>query len=904
MDGASDTDPTGGWPGDAPSAEALIEVFDAAAAGILVCDSDDRVRYCNRAFNTYWQYHELDVYQGMPVRDLIRQMGQKDPNIVGGVPFDDWLRDRLEEHREANARGRIIRFPQGWLMLRVYRLPSGGTASVYTPFTRLQKSEDRLRRQGLILDQLFDAVLVADSDGIVIEANAAAATLFQKNADELIGSRFFDALEEGTEQDRVKVAFEGLSETDSWSGEVGVLAGDDEARVCEITLSVLEGEQSDADDPAEASITVVARDITARRRAEDELRTQNALFELVMDSVPAMINYFDADKRLQFVNQSYADFFGVSREDIAAGAPPLDKLEDAIDPDKWDEWRADMHQLVERAMTGERVEFEGPRYLRDGRTAHVLGTIVPQSDSAGAVVGCCAMMVDDTERHRSQQALQESEALFRRMIEILPDAVRVHTRDHVVYANPAAVRMYGATSPDDLIGQPGESFAADDERDDLMSRRHQVYEGRPIDWEERTARRLDGTSVPTEVNAVPIVWEGAPSAMVINRDVSARKEVEDLLKAAKEEAENAARSKSRFLAAASHDLAQPLHALRLLSEALSVTDLDEEAGELTRQMRLAIGSMEGLINALIEISRLEAGVVNPDISPFPVQDVFDQLHAAFDGPSKADGTDLRIVPSSLSVKSDFRLLSRAVQNLVANAVRYAAGGKVVLGVRRRGDFVDFVIRDNGPGIPEDMTEEIFEAFRQLPDPTRDRSEGIGLGLAIVRRISELLDIEVRLDPGEGRGAAFVLTVPHADEAPLRRGMDEFYRTVPNNLDGRSILVVEDEQSVADATARILQSWGARVMVADCHAAALNCLDTGDAPPDLIMADFSLSDSETGLDVIDALRKKLESKIPAVVVTAAPTADVWDSVAKAGLPMLQKPVRPAQLRATLSHLLSA
>lgn len=370
----------------------------------------------------------------------------------------------------------------------------------------------------------------------------------------------------------------------------------------------------------------------------------------------------------------------------------------------------------------------------------------------------------------------------------------------------------------------------------------------------------------------------------------------------KDEAEQANLAKTRFLAAASHDLRQPLHALGLFVASLTDRPLADDARRTVNQIEKSVYAMQDLLDALLDISRLDAGVVQPRLSAFPVYRLLSALAANYAAQAESKGVVFRAVPSSATVYSDPILLERIMLNLVSNAVRYTHSGKILLGCRRHGGGLRLEVWDTGVGIDGDQQRRIFEEFYRVGGaPDADR--GQGLGLAIVDRLARLLghDITVRSRPGAG--SMFAVQVPLAagpalEAAPVAPAHERA------TLAGLSVLVIDDDLAALHATRSLLEGWGCHVATASSGTEAESRLQTlGERPPELYICDYRLGQSETGVGVLDRLRRRLARDLRAVIVTADTSLEVRRAVEAGGYALLYKPLRPAKLRALTHHLLT-
>jgi signal transduction histidine kinase len=378
------------------------------------------------------------------------------------------------------------------------------------------------------------------------------------------------------------------------------------------------------------------------------------------------------------------------------------------------------------------------------------------------------------------------------------------------------------------------------------------------------------------------------------------------LRQKKEEAEQADRAKSRFLAAASHDLRQPMQALGMFASALEHSTSEVERMELARQIAHASNAMADLLDSLLDISRLDAGRVRVNRTDQPLQPIFDRLWKTFGESATRKDLELVVRPTDLWVYSDPVLLGQIVSNLVSNAVRYTTGagqrrpGRVAVFARRRGDNVIVEVRDNGPGIPVEAHDRIFQEFEQLSNPERDRSKGLGLGLAIVRRLSRLLDHPVTMRSAPGQGSTFRVCVPRvtASAAGPEAAVAPEGQT---NLLRRRVLLAEDDALVRESVARLLRLWGCDVHESNGDLNLGTTLLAKGWRPEVILCDFRLAAGRTGLAVISDVRQIFGAPIPAALITGDTEFAELRSQVAGGIQVLFKPVRPTQLRILLQGL---
>ncbi len=499
----------------------------------------------------------------------------------------------------------------------------------------------------------------------------------------------------------------------------------------------------------------------------------------------------------------------------------------------------------------------------------------------------------------------------------------------VLAANPAIASLCGYDSPRQVIEQvrdlstqlfvdPGE-FAA--------IRQKLLASQRLIGYETRL-RCLDGGTVDVAMNILLKRGDGSEIIEAFVADYTERKrarehlqqlnaeleqrvierteellELNEQLRLARDAAQAANKSKDKYLAAASHDLLQPMNAARLLVSALRERELAGQDGYLIERVHLALEGAEDLLTDLLDISRLDQNAVRPDLAEFSLQSVLEPLAAEMELVAASEGLQLRLRSSRLSIRSDSRLLTRILRNFLSNALRYTESGSVLLGVRMRGDRVSIQVWDTGYGIEASKLKDIFCEFHQLPDHHAGERRGVGLGLAIVDRIARVLEHRIEVSSIPGKGSMFAIEVPRVTgratgTAPVQ------LRPPVDTLAGTRVLVVDNDERVLLSMCALLEQWGCELCVArDCDAALALCRGVGnDVAPQLLLADYHLDRGHTGLEVVHALRQHYGAGFPVAMITADRSADTLRLFREQGLPVLPKPVRPGKLRALLTHLL--
>ncbi len=364
-------------------------------------------------------------------------------------------------------------------------------------------------------------------------------------------------------------------------------------------------------------------------------------------------------------------------------------------------------------------------------------------------------------------------------------------------------------------------------------------------------------------------------------------------------AEEANIGKTRFLAAAGHDILQPLNAARLYASVLVDRFREGEAGDLVRNVEASLESVEDIISAILDISRLDTGALKPEYGTFRLDEIFRALQLEFDPVARERDLRLSFVPTSLTVRSDRRLLRRLLQNLVSNALKYTLTGRVLVGCRRHGSRVIIEVHDTGIGIPASKQKAIFMEFHRLDDGIRT-AKGLGLGLCIVERISRVLDHPVTLRSRMGKGSCFAVEVPSAAPVPVLPSVGEPVAVTSSQLDGMLVLAIDNEPNILDGMRRLLESWSCEVLTASNDMEAAQHVTQLGRPPDIMLVDYHL-DQGNGIECAVRLRWKFGRSIPALLITADRSRSVRAEAAERDIGLLNKPVRPAALRAQLARV---
>jgi two-component system, sensor histidine kinase len=385
--------------------------------------------------------------------------------------------------------------------------------------------------------------------------------------------------------------------------------------------------------------------------------------------------------------------------------------------------------------------------------------------------------------------------------------------------------------------------------------------------------------------------------------IAARFRNEDLVQQLRSQVDVAARAseeKTRFLASAAHDLRQPLHALGMFCAALEQRLLESPEKPLVRNMMKAIEALDGSFGAMLDISRLDAGAVEKAPQTFPIRDLFRRLYQQFGGDAEARGLALRFRASGHIVLSDPQLLERVLANLVQNALRYTREGGVLVAARRHPCGVALEVWDTGLGIPQDQREKIFREFYQIDNPERDRGRGLGMGLAIVQRLCNLLGHPLEVHSTVGRGSVFRLTVPAGEPNAINAPTIET-TLPPRKLGALTVVLIDDERAIREATRELLRPMHVDLLAAGTIAEAVELARRSREGIDLILSDWRLRGSENGVDAVRALRAVCGEATPAVLITGDTSADILKLAHESGLVILHKPLEPRHLVRLVRHL---
>jgi signal transduction histidine kinase/ActR/RegA family two-component response regulator len=702
------------------------------------------------------------------------------------------------------------------------------------------------------------------------------------------------------------------------------------------TAIVLEGQVSARTSDLKRTLEDLSDAYARLEDARDEAETAKQNLTSAIEAVSEGFALFDDAEELVMCNAPFRSLL----PDIAARllpGTPFARIADYFSQSRYlvldqqrdaEAWRTARTELFRKPHAAFIQQLSGDRWIQvSNKKTETGATVVFQTDITDIVRG---------ERLRRERELDEQAQLLQATLDHLPQGICMFSRDLRLKAwNHRFV---------DLLSLPVRlvvPLAGFDRLWDWLGKSVFAFDpagaGRIADWMRNPSADLDpieltksdGTILSVSGNVTPdggivvsfadvTAARHASDALreaketleerveertaAMTREVLERRAIEVELINARDKAQDLTKSKTRFLAAASHDVLQPLNAARIFLSLLSGTGLDTRQLHFAGKVDMAFGSVEEVLGTLLDISRYDSGSVEANIVPLSVAEILTTLTAEFQPLADQKQLKLRCVPTGLFGLSDARLLRQIVQNLISNAIRYTAKGGVLIGARRRGAMISLQVWDTGLGIPEDKRDFIFEEFRRLGQDLPDAPKGAGLGLAIVRRVARLLDHRIEVVSVLGRGSCFAIEFP-ACPAPRRDTRPSLaMERLPVELANFTAIVIENDLVILEGMMELLQERGMRAIPAVSAGEALETLQSLDKTPDLIIADYHL-DQGTGSAAIAALRHAVGYQIPAIVVTADHTAKVQAEIRDSGIAYLRKPIKTAELFALIHKVIA-
>ena len=748
-----------------------------------------------------------------------------------------------------------------------------------------QQLELKLDRYKGLLDNAMLGYLWLDRLGYIFDFNPRAAELLGRTAEALTGvhliSRFAPDAGPALQDHFAQVFATGQP----GAGEFR-LQPDKPGRIRWLRLDT----HLCADSATEAYCITSLLDVTEQQLAIQAYRASEARYRLVNDNLNELILICDREGLCHFMNRRTAALFGGTPEHF------IGKYFHELCPEIAQRYTQRIRDIM---ATGKSMTCEDEFLFPQGNR-RLFTRVQPIVDEQGVINTTLIVSQDVTEQRSTERAMRRNEERLKALINATTDDVVVlldsDLRMEIV--NERAARGFGQTVPQ-MTGRPIGDFMPAEIAQTRREYAHKVIEsGCTFRFEDQRAGRwFDNNMCPVFDD------EGKPQAVAIfARDITQRKKMEQALAVAKEVAEKANLAKSRFLAAANHDLRQPLQAMRLLLESLSLYRLEPRAGEVVEDMKQAMQFMEGLLSALLDISKLEAGSVVPKRKHFHMVPFLHRLRSQFKTTAKDAGKQIRLFTSNAVLHTDPILLVRILQNFVTNAIRHARGERILVGCRYAKGYRRIEVWDDGQGIPNDQLDKIFEEFYQIGNPARNLNQGLGLGLAITRRIADLLELQIGVRSRPGRGSVFWVEVPlGVENQPV--DTDHPHNSDPTERPKGLILVVDDDPIVLNATKKLLEALHYDAIFAANAEEVMELVKRHGANLRMALLDYRLAGGWDGIQLLKIVREILNRELPAVLISGDTSIDRLKQVQASGLPLLHKPIDPAVLRRHMDEMMS-
>ncbi|MGB0467409.1 MAG: NahK/ErcS family hybrid sensor histidine kinase/response regulator [Pontibacterium sp.] len=680
----------------------------------------------------------------------------------------------------------------------------------------------------------------------------------------------------------------------------------------------------------DGGLVVLYTDITELKNNETAIRERalaqkSKLLQTTVDNLSqgvALVNY---EGILELWNDRFLELTGVE-EALVVPHPPFAAL------------MLSHENILQHALTaaqqGEVLAAE--QLMFNGKVIEVRTHPMP----AGGFVNT---YTDITERHRYAETLRESEQWIRLITDNVPAMICYVGQDgRFQFTNKVYDEWYGwprGALNGELISQlhgpaematlapyfqralAGESVTFEMNEHNLKGEERTLFKAyvpnidvngnvlgcfvmiRDITLRIRTAEELKQAYQMMEQR----VKERTSELMLLNEqlrsEITERTEAEARLREANQEAQQANLSKTKFLAAVSHDLLQPLNAARLFTSALSEQSMESRNHSLVQSVSSSLEDVESLLSTLVDISKLDAGVVVPDVISFKLDALLQNIAREYQQVAESEGLQLRFIPCSAVICSDSQLLARILRNFLSNAVRYTDKGKILLGCRRQKDSLLVQVWDSGEGIPEAKQQEVFQEFKRLNHTHSGQDKGLGLGLAIVDKISRVLGHRVDLRSWEGKGSVFSVEVPYGKPLPFEGAFHG--PNLPQRLEhlqGATVWVIDNDQAICQGMETLLSGWGCQVITALSLPHLMDQVDPATSPVDLIVADYHLDNGENGVNAVSAVRAMMTRAVPVLMITANYNKELKQEIRELGYMLMNKPVKPLKLKTTLIHML--
>lgn len=647
-----------------------------------------------------------------------------------------------------------------------------------------------------------------------------------------------------------------------------------------------------------AGVVITFVDITARYIAEEQTRR---LATVVLDSNDAVMVH-DLNGKITHWNRGAQLMYGWSEVE----ALTMTIFDLVLDTDV-----TQIKFILKKIKDGEIIEsLEAQRITKDGQVLDVWATITRLTDAQNNINSIATTERDITAIKLNEKVLRQSEANFRSLIELAPDAlILVDTDGKIEMTNIRAEKLFGYDK-EELIGMTIEQLMPKRFRLQHIEHRGKFFNNL-ISSEfgsdkELFALKKNGTEIPIEVGLSPIKSDDGIMVCAAIRDITERKKSEEKLRSANVIAQSALAAKSRFLATASHDLRQPLQSLVLLNKALLKTEEKSDSVKMLTMQQESLDSMKQLLNSLLDFSKLNSGTIKVIKKDIKLQPILQRIGNEFAAIASEKGLDLSIENSNAKVHTDPHLLSQLIQNLVANAIRYTNKGYVKIACMNDDKGIRLVVRDSGIGIAMDQQTVIFDEFHQSNRDPQIPNMGIGLGLSIVQRIAELLGTSIELNSELDHGSVFSIVLPLAETESVVvndvDGTDVVDETPLPIKHGSMVLILDDDLAVLEATRMLLETESSfQVVTASSPTEVYSLIKK--IRPDLIISDFHVRHKDTGIDVVNKIRKQLSRHIPGIIISGD-TALTTESVMPSAVELITKPIDPDKLISLAHQLLGA
>jgi len=678
--------------------------------------------------------------------------------------------------------------------------------------------------------------------------------------------------------------------------------------------------------------------VTIVDEASQALRFNRSLLQSTIENITMGISVVDQQMRLVAWNRRYVEMFDYPDGLICIGRPIEEVFRYNAAKGEYGSGPVDdqVRKRVNVLRAGKRHSYE--RHRQDGTVLEVRGNKMPNG-------GFVNTYMDITEHKQVQEALRESEQNVRNYTDNVPVLIAfLDINRNYLFVNKAYANTFGVDRHT-IAGTPCVNVLSQEDYDKRSPYISKVIKGERQRFEtelptpDGSTRYAEVTYIPhtnetgdmlgyftlyqditerriaevalqeTNENLEQRVRERTHTLSVVNKELrkenTVRALIEDELRQAKADAEAANLGKTRFLASASHDLLQPLNAARLFTSALAQQRHTPETEQLVDNLDGSLKAAEGLITTILDISKLDAGALEPNLSHFSIDTMFENLSAEFTALADEKQLDFHNVKCCQVVHSDRQLLRRILQNFLSNAIRYTQQGTILLGCRRSGNSLRIEVWDTGVGIPEDKLGEVFEEFRRIDNPKHSQVDGLGLGLAITERIARMLKHTLNVRSWPGKGTVFSVNVPLGDKDKAIKARPEKRGWIRSKgLEGIKVLVIDNEPKILEGMSALLQGWSCSTLTAISAAEAKEKIVEQEFLPDIILADYHLDETRTGIMALQELGELWHKPIPAVVITADRTDKVKEEIEQSEAQLLTKPIKPAALRAMINKMIAS